>query len=111
MFTRGNWNAPQIVTVTGVDDELGDGSQPYMIVTAPAVSDDADYAGLDADDVSVTNIDDDTAGITVAPVSGLMTSESGATAQFTVVLNSKPNADVAIALATSNALEGTPLPT
>jgi len=29
-----NWNAPQTVTVTGVDDAVADGNQVYSIVTA-----------------------------------------------------------------------------
>ena len=29
-FTNGNWNTPQTVTVTGVDDTLADGSQKAL---------------------------------------------------------------------------------
>ena len=58
-FTSTNWNASQTVTVTGVDDFLEDGDVGYTIVTAAATSSDPDYNGLDADDVSVTNQDDD----------------------------------------------------
>ena len=43
---------------------------------------------------SVTNTDDDTAGITVTPTSGLVTTEAGGTATFTVVLDAQPTADV-----------------
>ena len=43
---------------------------------------------MNASDVSVTNTDNDTAGITVTPTSGLTTTEAGGTATFTVVLNS-----------------------
>jgi len=58
-FTPGNWDQAQTVTVTGVDDSDIDGDVAYTIVTAPAASTDADYNGLDADDVSATNTDDD----------------------------------------------------
>ena len=105
-FTSANFNAPQEVTITGVQDELADGSQPYMIVLAPAISKDKRYDGMDGDDVSVNNIDDDTAGITVTPTSGLTTSEAGATAQFSVVLNSKPTGDVTIGLSSNDTSEG-----
>ena len=44
-FTPANWNAPQTVTVTGVDDGLVDGDQVYTIVTDPATSADATYYG------------------------------------------------------------------
>ena len=61
-FTPANWNTPQTVTVTGVDDAVDDGDVAYTIVTAAATSADANYNGLNAADVSVTNTDNDTAG-------------------------------------------------
>ena len=57
-------------------------------MTAAATSADANYNGIDAADVAVTNTDNDAAGITVTPTSGLTTTEAGGTATFTVVLNS-----------------------
>ena len=56
-FTRDNWNIAQEVTVTGVSDHDVDGDIDYVIITSPASSADAKYEGLDADDVSVTNVD------------------------------------------------------
>ena len=41
-FTPANWNAPQTVTVTGVNDAVDDGDIAYTIVTAPATSTDAE---------------------------------------------------------------------
>src|SRR5205085_1360966 len=97
-FTAANWNTPQTVTVTGVDDSVADGDQLYTIVTGPASSADPNYGGRDAADVSLTNKDDDVAGITVTPTSGLVTTEAGGTATFTVRLTSQPTADVTIPL-------------
>ena len=57
-FTSANWNTAQTVTVTGVDDDVDDGDIGYSVVTAPATGA-AEYAGIDPDDVSVTNTDDD----------------------------------------------------
>src|SRR5207237_501430 len=91
-FTAGNWNVAQTVTVTGVDDAVDDGDIAYTIVTAPAASADPNYNNLNAADVGVTNTDDDAAGINVAPVAGLVTTEAGGAATFTVVLNSQPTA-------------------
>jgi alpha-tubulin suppressor-like RCC1 family protein len=104
-FTSVNWNAAQTVTVTGVNDDLGDGSQPYTIVTAAAASLDTGYSGLNPANVEVTNTDNDTAGFTVAPTSGLVTTEAGGTATFTIVLNSQPSADVVIPLSVSDMSE------
>lgn len=111
-FTLANWNVAQTVTVTGVDDTIADGDVAYTIVTAAAASADANYDGLDPADVSVTNTDDDIAGITVSPTSGLVTTEGmGPTGtpgvdQFSVVLNSQPTGDVTIGLSSSDTTEG-----
>ena len=109
-FTAANWNLAQTVTVTGVNDSLDDGDIAYSIVTAAATSSDANYAGVDAGDVSVTNTDDDASGVTVSPTSGLTTTEAGGTATFTVVLNAQPTADVTIGVTSSDATEGTVAP-
>jgi len=58
-FTPANWDMPQQVTVTGVDDNAVDGSQAYTIVTDPAVSADGNYNGLDPADVRVVNTDNE----------------------------------------------------
>jgi hypothetical protein len=60
-FTTGNWFVPRTVTVTGVDDGVAGGNLIYTIVTDPAESMDGEYDGLNADDVTVTNVDDETA--------------------------------------------------
>ena len=106
-FTDANWNTPQTVTVTGVNDAVADGNIVYTILTAPATSTDTVYNGIDAADVSVTNIDNNTVGIIVNPTAGLTTTETGGTAAFAVVLNSQPTADVTIGLSSSDTTEGT----
>jgi uncharacterized protein YjiK len=110
-FTAGNWNVAQTVTISGQNDAIADGDIAYTIITAAAVSTDTKYNGLNPADVSVANTDNDTAGITVNPTSGLTTTEAGGMASFTVVLNTQPTADVTIGLATSDASEGTVTPT
>lgn len=105
-FGSADWNAPQLVTVTGVDDTKPDHNTTYQIITDPAASDDAAFNGANPSDVTLINIDDETAGVTVAPISGLQTSESGAQDTFTVVLNSKPKEDVTIDLTSSKPTEG-----
>src|SRR5207237_503535 len=106
-FSTANWNTPQTVTVTGVDDFVDDGNIAYSIVTAAATSGDAGYSGMNASDVSISNTDNDTAGFTVSPASGLVTTEAGGAASFTIVLDSKPTANVTIPLSSSNVAEGT----
>jgi len=106
-FTAATWDSPQLVTITGLNDDIADGDQPYSIVTGDAVSSDPTYSGRVVDDVTVTNTDDDAVDITVSPTSGLETTEFGGTAQFTVVLQSEPTDDVVIDVTSSNELEGT----
>jgi hypothetical protein len=65
-----------------------------------------DYAGLS--DVGWQIL---TGGVTVSPTSGLVTSETGGTATFTVVLTSVPTANVAISLHSSDLTEGRVSPT
>ncbi len=61
-FNQNDWNIAQTITVTGVDDGIDDGQVAYSIILSPASSNDANYNGLDAQDVTLRNTDDDTAG-------------------------------------------------
>ena len=88
-FRPNNWNIPQTVTVTGVDDAIRDGDILYDI-DATATSNDPLYAGLVSPSAWVINRDNDTAGIRSTPSVGLETTESGGQAQFSVVLENKP---------------------
>jgi large repetitive protein len=106
VFTPADWNQAQVVTVTGVDDTIDDGDQPFTITIGAAVSSDATYNGIDPADLSGINADDDTASIVVEPTSGLVTSEAGGSDMFSVVLTSQPSGDVTIAIASSDASEG-----
>ncbi len=54
-FTAANWNTPQIITVTGVDDGVADDNVIYQIITAKAVSSDAKYV-INPADIDVVNI-------------------------------------------------------
>lgn len=58
-FTPTTWNIPQTVIVIGADDMEADGTVGYWIETEPASSEDPDYNGLNAADVSRSNIDDE----------------------------------------------------
>lgn len=105
-FTADNWNQPQTVTVTGVDDNLQDGTVFYNINLGPATSADSGYNGMQGPTVRVGNADNDP-GVTVIPTSGLVTTEGGGTATFNVHLNTQPTDTVTVSIATSNPNEGT----
>ena len=57
-FTTINWSDDQTVTVTS----LVDSSQTYSIILGAAISDDADYNGLNPTDVTVVNGSNDSGG-------------------------------------------------
>ena len=54
VFTPADWDTPQTVTITGVDDAEADGDQTYSIVTAAATSMDSDYNGLNPNTVQLS---------------------------------------------------------
>jgi uncharacterized repeat protein (TIGR01451 family)/fimbrial isopeptide formation D2 family protein len=100
-----NWQSGVSVTVTAVDNQLSDGTRSCDIVSAPAVSSDAAYDGLDAQDITVNVLDDDAPGVRVSPISG-DTSETGDTASFSVQLRTAPEEPVTLTLQSSDPSEG-----
>ena len=101
VFNETNFDIPQFVQVTGIDDLVDDGNQNFHIVLSDAVSSDPVYDGLDIDDVLITNVDDDTASIIVSRTS-LTTSENNGTDSFEVRLGSRPTDNVVLNIVSSN---------
>ncbi|MBK9125572.1 MAG: hypothetical protein IPM16_20940 [Chloroflexi bacterium] len=93
-FTSGNWDTPQAVTVSGVDN-LVDAPDVVTTFAYDAASADAKYDAL-AGTVDLTVLDDDTAGVTIAPTA--LNLLEGTSATFDVNLTSQPTADVQITL-------------
>ena len=110
-FATGEYNSLKTITITGVDDQVDDGNQPFTIVLGAAQSSDQNYSDFPVDDVEVTNIDDDTAGVVVNPPGNPTTTEDPTalnhTTSFTVVLTSEPTHTVTIGVQSSNTSEGT----
>ncbi|MFM7423584.1 MAG: DUF4347 domain-containing protein [Elainella sp.] len=57
-FTPANWNQPQQLTVTGVDDTADDGNVGYRILTSFSTSDPV-YSTIQPADIDLVNIDND----------------------------------------------------
>ncbi|GDY11708.1 hypothetical protein LBMAG53_05860 [Planctomycetota bacterium] len=104
-FTVSNWNTAQAVTIGAVDDHQIEGNHLGSVTLSAA---DGGYDAVLAGPVAVSITDNDSAGFSITPTSGLVTSEAGATAQFSVVLTAQPTADVVLPLSTSDAAQGSP---
>jgi hypothetical protein len=112
-FTPVDWNTPQTVTVTGVDDPVMDGDQVTAVTVSvnDAASDDA-FDPLPDQSVLVTTRDNDAAGFTVSESGGsTIVSESGTTDEFTVVLDVQPSSDVVFSVSAPANDEATVGPT
>lgn len=107
IFTPSSWDVPQNVVVTGIDDLSPDGDVVYTISTSQVVSNDPRFHGVNPADLTVTNLDNERSGITVTPTTGLVTTEQGGSAAFSVFLNSAPTSAVSIRVSSSNTREGT----
>lgn len=109
VFTALNWNAPQTVLVTGVDDALIDGDQSFTVTAGPAISFDPRYLGLRSSSVNGTNLDDEVPNVIVTPID-TESDEDGGTARFTIALTQAPVAPVVIAFTSSAPALGAPSP-
>ncbi|MGA1713165.1 MAG: hypothetical protein ACO4CS_17920, partial [bacterium] len=96
-FGTGNWSTAQTITLTGLDDSDVDGNVSSTVTVAVSFSADTNYAGLSAQTVSVTTIDNDSAGFTLSKTTATV-SENGSTDSFSIVLNNSPTADVSFSL-------------
>lgn len=75
-FTPANWATPQTVVVTGVNDSTLDGNVACTIITKAAVSADANYSGLDPDDIHVINADNEASPTPIITFDNLVVSDS-----------------------------------
>ena len=110
VFTPDNWNVPQIATVTGVDDNIVDGSIAYRIITGTSISTDAKFNRINPADVSLANLDGDVPGFVLSQTV-LEVAENAGTATFTVVLAKQPASSVVFAVSSSSTAEATVSPT
>ncbi len=109
-FTNENWNIPQLVKITGVDDNFDRDDSTSIIVSVDDANSDDAFDPLDDKIINVNIIDDDQSGFNISPISS-DTSEDGGSASFTISLKSKPSADVSFNLSSSDEGEGVVSPT
>ncbi|MFC1766916.1 hypothetical protein ACFL6U_33180, partial [Planctomycetota bacterium] len=96
-FLTTNWDSPQTVTVTAINDSSVEGAHTSTI-TQTAASSDTNYQGISIGDVVANITDNDTAGVTIVESGGSTdVAEEGPTSDtYTVVLDSQPSGTVTI---------------
>ncbi|TWT95528.1 Calx-beta domain-containing protein [Neorhodopirellula pilleata] len=105
-FTPANWNTPQTVQITAVDDLVDRGMTTVTLVTSNLQSSDTAFNGVSVDDINVTVTDDDFAGITFNPSFGFVTNEDLGTATTQVTLDTQPTANVTVNFTSTDITEG-----
>ena len=90
IFSTGNWNTPQTVTINAAEDD--DASNDAATITHTVSG--ADYDSVAAASVQVTVTDNDNRGVTVSETA--LTFNEGGTATYTVVLHTQPTDDVIV---------------
>jgi len=96
VFTPDNWNTPQIVTVTGVDDQIIDGVETTLVrLSVDALASDDPFDALADQIIRVVTVDDDIPIFTFDDVS---VNESAGTARLSIGLNKPFEEDVRIVL-------------
>ena len=93
-FTQANWNTPQPVTVTGVNDDRVNPDDRTVTVMHTIVG--GTYDTVAVPDVTVTVADDDTVGLFLNPVA--VNVDEGMSGTYTVALRSQPVATVTVAI-------------
>jgi hypothetical protein len=95
-FTTANWNVPQTVTVTAIDDAVAELGHTGS-VSHSMTSTDPNYANVPVNGVAASIADNDTAGVTLSKTTAAAT-EGGVTDSYTVRLTSQPTAAVTVTL-------------
>lgn len=105
-FTAMDWDEPQTVTVTGVDDLIFDGDQSSVITISITDTSDPDWIDLDDVTIDVTTEDNDSSDVLITQSEGATrVNEGGSTDTFEVILNGAPASDVFVDISVSDSGE------
>lgn len=97
-FTGANYNIPQLVNVTAVDNNIADGTRTET-VSHSVYSADAAYNGLSIPGVVITIIDNDAPGISVIQSGGhTRVTEGAGPDSYSLVLNTEPKGSVEVSI-------------
>ncbi len=92
-FTNANWNTPQTLVFTSLDDFFVDGTINTSVTFSIDPTSDASFvSSVTAQTIAVANQDNEVAGFTISPLNGGSLEEgNSATVSFTVLLDAQPN--------------------
>ncbi|MGB2502766.1 MAG: lectin-like domain-containing protein, partial [Flavobacteriaceae bacterium] len=97
-FTPLNWNIAQTVILNSVDELTVDGTQTVSISASINLASDPAFTSLASQTATVVNEDNDLAGYSLSPLTGVLTEGDSQTASFTIILDSQPTTDVVLNL-------------
>jgi len=92
-FTPSNWNQPQTVALTGVDDDIDNETDRSATISHTIAG--GGYVGISVADVTVTATDDDTIGVNLSK-NQVTVGEAGGTSTYEVVLLTEPTGPVTV---------------
>ena len=102
LFSPSNWDTPQTVRVSAVDDDAAEGTHISEIEHS-ATSVDPGYDGLAIRDVRVRIEDNEAGGVVISETEGsTIVAEGGAADTYSIVLSSQPTHDVLLNLQTGD---------
>jgi hypothetical protein len=102
-FTSADWDTPQSITVTAIDDAVNEGKTPKTyVISHSAASSDAYFGGAFVKSVTARVNDDDFAAVLFNDAAVLEVSETGPTSDtYSAYLQIAPTADVTVTLTPS----------
>ena len=107
MFDGTNWNVPQVITVSSVDDHEIDGNVTYDITLGPVQSADPQYSALTVESIHVTNVDNDaTATASMVVSTNSLRVLEGGKSTFYISAGTQPTASVNVQITVSDSSEG-----
>jgi len=96
VFTLTNWNVPQTISVTAIDDDIDEINTHNGMITHSVSSSDTEYNGLGVNNVIGVITDNDTAGVSINIGDGVAVTEGNPGDTYSIILNSRPTANVTI---------------
>lgn len=108
-FSASNWNTPQVVTFTAVDDFIDRNDSSSITVSIDSTSDSA-FKNLASQNISINITNDDSKGITLSKNS-ISVDENAGNGSYTIKLTSQPLWNVVIDVSSSDINEFTLTPT